>query len=339
MNELELVRELRAEIPGPGGARLAAGRERLLSGMAAATAPAPVLGRAPGVRYWRRMAVATGVAVVILAVAVVALPGAAPRSATTAISRVRLTAQVLRAAALSAGTRPAVRPSPQQWFFVRSVQWSLGQGVSSNVSWLRFDALETATRLKGRLIVYTSRAPASGGQTPLAAFGDDATPLTAYDAMASLPASPTALLAVVYRFAAADPGSVTGAAASPLPHPSRGQLEFEFLTGLLWNASEAAPARADAAVFRALAAIPGVSAQRGITDAAGRPAIGLSDQGDEQQILLDPRTYQVTGVRTVSNGTWPVNVMKRGGPTWPKGKVLLSSTWAKIEPVDRPGER
>jgi hypothetical protein len=183
----------------------------------------------------------------------------------------------------------------------------------------------------GQLVVHTSPASATGLSTPI----------SAYDALASLPLGPKALLAAVDRAIATNPGSVAPPGGSPIEHhQSRQQLEFQFLTQLLWQAAQAAPARAEAAVFRALATIGGVSAQAGITDAAGRPAIALSDVGDDQQLLLDPTTYKVTGLRTISDGKWPVDVMAKGpGPTYPRGTVIESDAWVSITFVSRPGER
>jgi hypothetical protein len=67
--------------------------------------------------------------------------------------------------------------------------------------------------------------------------------------------------------------------------------------------------------------------------------IALSDEGDEQQLLLDPRTYKVIGLRTISDGSWPVNVMAKGGPTYPRGTVIESDAWVKISLVSGPGDR
>ena len=93
-------------------------------------------------------------------------------------------------------------------------------------------------------------------------------------------------------------------------------------------------------MFRALATLPGVRAASGVTDAVGRPAIALSDDGDEQQLLLDPRTYKVIGLRTISDGSWPVNVMTRdAGRTYPTGTVVESDAWVRIALVSQPGDR
>jgi hypothetical protein len=88
-------------------------------------------------------------------------------------------------------------------------------------------------------------------------------------------------------------------------------------------------------VFRALATLPGVVAQRGITDALGRPAVGISDDRGAFQLLLSPRTYQVLGFRSVSTGRAPH--LPSGG-TAPRGTVLQSVA-GRERFVRSPGER
>ena len=104
----------------------------------------------------------------------------------------------------------------------------------------------------------------------------------------------------------------------------------------MWNAAQAAPASAEAAVFRAMATIPGVTAQPAATDAAGRPAIALSDDGDGQQLLFDPQTYEVTGLRQVGNGHYTAPG-KRG--TLPAGTIADSVAFLSVALVNAPGDR
>jgi hypothetical protein len=73
-----------------------------------------------------------------------------------------------------------------------------------------------------------------------------------------------------------------------------------------------------------MATIPGVTVQQGITDAAGAKAIGVSADGGYDQLLLDPVTYQVTGLREFSTGTGPITL----APRLPK--TVLSRIQAEI---------
>ena len=89
-----------------------------------------------------------------------------------------------------------------------------------------------------------------------------------------------------------------------------------------------------------MAAIPGVTSQQGITDIAGRPAIGLSDNGGKTQLLLDPRTYRVIGMRAASTGTDPVRAAAGNGskvPWPPRGTIIESMAWAQVTMVSGPG--
>jgi hypothetical protein len=339
MNELDQVRALLDQVPEPDPARLAAGRERLLASIADSSRASRARHRAKRTRQVRRLALTGAFSAVVAAVGFALVGGRqSPQGGPSA--RITLAAQVLRAAALSDASQPSNRPSPHQWIFSNAVERDIGQPVQGGEEWTRFDGRQDAYLQGGQLVVH-SRVISNTAGSAIERYVENTTPMSAYDALASLPSSPKALLNTVDATVARYPGSVAPPGSSPSSHhQTRGQLEFQFLTTLLWNASQAAPRRAEADVFRAIATIRGVSAQRGITDAVGRPAIGLSDSGDTQQLLLDPRTYQVTGLRTLSDGAWPVNVMKAGrGPTYPKGTVITSLAWLRIDFVSRPGQR
>lgn len=327
MNDLDLVREFRADVPGPTAEQLAIGRELLLGATRRARTPTRRLGRRPGrARFVLVAAVLAAVGGVLVldlhGGANPASPGGAPDL------NARLAAQVLRAAATSLASQPTTRPAPHQWIYSSFVDRSIGQPAQPYESWSRFDGRQTAYLQNGQLIVHTSPLPRGA-----------VTPISAYDQLASLPSNTQALLHVVDEAVAANPVSVAPPGGSPSDHrQTRAQLEFEFLTQLLWQAAQAAPARAEAAVFRALATVAHVSAQH-ITDAVGRSAIALSDTGVEQQLLLDPLTYKVIGLRTISDGTWPVNPTKRSSATYPKGTVIDWAAWIKIADVNGPGDR
>lgn len=328
MNELELVRELRSGVPSPSPERLSVGRQRLLASISSP----PVSARRRPRRRMRMAAVAAGLAAI--AIAAVGIESAG-RPAPPRVLRVSLADQVLRTAALRASSRPAVIPSPNQWVYTRVVGYSLGGGGTTDDSWLRFDGRAEAYRQDGQLILHRVPAAAVHGGSQLAAFLSQPTPATAYRALASLPADPATLLSEVAR--RVSPASIAGSGwDTARGRPTVAQLKFGFLAELLWNSAEAAPPRVEATVFTALSEVPGVRAQRGVSDALGRPAIALSIAGVDQQLLLDPHTYQVTGQRTLSNGFWPRS--PRGSATVPKGQVVESIGWARIAFVSGPGQ-
>ena len=333
MNELELVRELRAGVPSPTPWRLSAGRERLLASIGASPARSRRR-RGPGPRLRLRVAaVAVGLAVV--AIAAVGIERTGQRVARP-VFRVSLAKQVLRSAAASAASRPAVVPSRGQWIYTRVVGRDLGGGRTVSDSWLRFDGRAEAYYQGGQLIVHGVRGTAGRGSSPLATFLSQPTPATAYGALASLPADPARLLAEVAS--EVSPSNIAGSGWDRAGgRSSVAQLQFGFLAELLWNAAEVPPPRVEATVFTALADVPGVRAQWGVSDALGRRAIALSIAGVDQQLLLDPQSYQVTGQRTVSNGSWPMPA-SRGSATVPAGKVVDSLAWGRVSFVPRPGQ-
>ena len=127
MNDLDLLRTMRADAPEPAGHRLAAGRDRLRS----AAAPR---------RHRRRgyvVILAGGLAAASAAAVIVASqpsPAGAPRG--PADIRLVSAAQVLNRAAAAAAARPAVLPSPHQWIYSKGIK--SGPGGSGRFVMARF---------------------------------------------------------------------------------------------------------------------------------------------------------------------------------------------------------
>jgi hypothetical protein len=371
MNDLDQLREFRAEIPYPERPRLSPGRSRLL---AAARRPQrrrfTVTRRntllLPAAAAAAAVAVAAGLAGYGLSTssAPAPRPSAAPKHP-AAPDQAVLAARVLHdASAAASRVPPRTTPSPGQWIYSKLVQYQYPQGTSSDENWITFDGTKTAyyESSGSPITVHTSpmTPPANIKNDPLAAFNTDATPQTAYYALASLPAAPRQLLAAVDK-AAQSVGAANLTAGTPVAGhapENKGQVEFDYLSLLLWNAAGGvgAPPNAEAAAFRAMAAIPGVTVQRGITDAAGNPAIGVSDDGGYDQLLLDPVSYQVTGLRQLSTGVGPMVapspqilakfpkaeqqqiLRKVKAQTWPrKGTVILSMAYQQVSEVNGPG--
>lgn len=388
MNDLDVVRDLRAEIPLRDAARMAEGRARLLA-ETAATRPRAHRTRPPRTRRARLITVvASAVAVSAAAVAGYALiPAADPGAAHPAAKagevpqQATLAARILReASATVERASVAAEPAPGQWIYAKTVDYQPQAGTTTSENWMTFDGVRTAyyDSPGGPLVVHTSASGApdiAKDTSPLAAFSHFVTPKTAYDALASLPSDPSALLAEIGK-AAASAGGANIAAGDPVAGSAprnQAQLEFDYLTVLLWNAAGGmgGPPKAEADAFRAMAALPGISVQQGVTDAAGTETIAVSDDGGYNQLLLDPRTYQVLGLRQLSNGTgavsirrWPASLRKeflalptaqerqkfmrehqqlfqrlarQFGP--PEGTVEESLAYAQVSEVSAPGDR
>jgi hypothetical protein len=317
-NELTMVSELRAEVQEPDNARLAASRALLISKTAK-------LERTRAIRIARPAFMVPALAVT--AAAAVAFtyalsPGnaspparqIAPGRSTTraSVTQAQLAARVLNAASDVVSRAPVpAEPGAGQWIYTKTVSYGYPglvapSGKTTDSEWITFDGSKSAYYLNvnsGPLIVHDRTSTAStAGLSALAAFNASPSPKTAYDAIASLPRDPRALLDAVAEAAGnSQAGRPIGGGAPT----TKGQLEFDYLGALLWNAAGGvgASAAAEAAAYRAMATIPGVSVQQGITDEAGDPAIGVSDDGGYSQILLDPVSYQVIGQRDVSDGT------------------------------------
>jgi hypothetical protein len=311
MNDLDVVRALRADAPNPSGDRLAEGRARLSTAMAASALGrrtervhhaqrTPLVPRGP--RAVAGVITAVGVAAAVALATVVLLPAgggrvvpvarpviprdqsiasAASAGPTGPAARLLSVTAVLNDAAAAAARRPATLPGPHQWIYDKGVK----AGPVSRFTregWITFDGARTADIESGRLVVL----PYGPGQDGVSA----ATPQGAASFLRSLPAKPKALLAVIYRKAEATPRDEW---AAP------GDLDteaFSILMTYLYNAPVGVPSSVQADVFRAVAWIPGVDVTKA-RDALGRPALALSAAGLNGYFLLDPRSYALIGLR------------------------------------------
>ena len=292
MNDLDLLRAMRADAPNPAEDRLAAGRESL---RAAARLRGPGH-RLPGLARpgygrpaYRRpaMILASGLAVGALAAAAVLVsrptpPAPSARHVWAPAVRLVSAAQVLDHAAAVASAKPALTVRPHQWVYEKGIK-SAGTHSFTMASWIRFDGQKTASFEQGKLVVY----PGTPQDVALLA-----TPEAAAGFLASLPTDPSALLAAIYTKADAQP-------RDQWVSKNRDARAFSFLTTVMWNALVGVPPEHQAAAFRALAKIPGVTVQTGLTDAAGEPAIGLNfktGNGLNGTLFLDPRTFTISGM-------------------------------------------
>jgi hypothetical protein len=365
-DESQWIADFRACVPLPSQARLGAGRARLL---AAVTGPGQgharhrhrVAAARPFLRWRPMVALAAATAIAITAGYAVTASARGPARTTVAGRAVRpgikagraarhatLAAKILHAAAAQVEREAATaEPSPGQWIYYTEVDEGGGaHAVPSpeDPEWVTFDGGQTAyyDGPGGPLIVHTNRTsfppPGTGPWAALNTYG--ISPKIAWDVLASLPTGPQALLTVIAsqvatpagkQFAVESVTHILGGAQT-----TEAQLEFDYLTRILWNADLGGPPAAEAAVYRAMATLPGITVQQGITDAAGAPAIGISDDGGYNQLLLSPVTYQVTGWRVISDGH---ALMRVGGPSWPKGALILSTALTQVSEVAAPGDR
>jgi hypothetical protein len=359
----ERLAAFRSTVPFPPRARLAAGRNRLLAATMteAGQSVRQRAGNGPLPRWRPAVALAAAGAVAAVAVgagyALTAHTGRAgkPTGSTAAARAPQVTRQAALAAkvlhnaarvAAKAGTR---EPSPDQWIFSESIQtgYRFHAAFTSPPEWITFDGGETAYHQgpdgSGPLVVHTNITsfppPDTDPWTALNTYG--ISPKTAWDVLDSLPANPQALLAVIAEHAGAGGLAAAGALFGGGKPATKAQTEFDYLTWLMWNAQSGigGPPSGDSAAYSALATIPGISVQEGITDAAGAPAIGVSADGGYNQLLLSPTTYQVTGLRSISTGVAPKRQRPARIPYPPKGAVILSTAFTQVTEVPAPGDR
>jgi len=308
----------------------------------------------------------------------VAAGSSTPKTAPTpaAVQRAALAARILRDAATQvARVGVTAEPGPDQWIYAKTVLYEYPGGVQPAAeNWEAFDGSQTAYFADGQLITHASPVAVPGPEVSAwTAWKEEISPKTAYDLLKSLPANPQALLSTVDKYVQEEGLSnvAAGDPLSPVPPTTQPQAEFDFLTLVLWNAAGGVggPPAVEAAVFQAMAALPDISVQQGVADEAGAQAISVSDDSYDQ-LLLDPKTYQVLGLRQLNRGTADIPVTGQDLPakyrnaavwaalpkaekakliaqaqqklakTWPaKGTVLESLAYAKVAEVSAPGDR
>lgn len=278
MDDLQMIQA--ALTHEPPAEVVAEGRERLRNAHREQATPLR--------RAWLRrpVLVAGGLAVAAAAAAVVVGIGPGQDGhAPPQQSSIRLTAEVLDKAARSVGTQSAAPvPKPKQWLhwtmFVYHYHYK--SGWTKFELWERFDGSQTATLENGKLSIDPKRRVIPH---------DEGSPMGAYRILAALPTDPQAMLTTLYRKVGSDPrgSGVTG-----------DNLAFENIKQLLWNSPVSPPPRVQAAMYRALARIPGVTVRTRVEYAPGRTAIGVYapplPNHNASVILLDPATYRMIGM-------------------------------------------
>ncbi|HEX4091405.1 MAG TPA: CU044_5270 family protein [Trebonia sp.] len=269
-------------------------------------------------------------------------PGTGPGTGSRPL-HATLAAKILGAAATHVAASAVAEPKPGQWIYYETVDYSYpgnaqSSGISTDQEWTTFDGSGSAYYAGGQVVTHTSTVnlPAPG-LSAWAAWNADSTPKTAYDVLAALPASPRALLAVIADHAAGQSASdIEGNPIAGRPPTTEAQREFDVLTEILWNAAPGAggPAGAEAAAYRALATLPGISVKQGVKDSAGGRAIGVSDDGGYDQLLIDPVSYRVIGIRNLSTG---VVIPGKGGQA-AKGALEQEIVYTRNTVVAAPGD-
>ncbi|WP_433510791.1 CU044_5270 family protein [Nonomuraea sp. CA-143628] len=282
-----------------------------------------------------RVLAAGALAVVITAVAsVVGIPGGdTPRPIVPGLALPAANAQVLlHKAAAVARDRPFTAPRPNQWVYIETRIQGPGNAAPGEVqtpktpmkttvdrAWTRADGKVLAMFEDGKLV----RSSTGGGMPPVD-----------YATVAALPTDPDALLAWLYR---------------NLGGSQKEDVVAYRLLGSLLNDNLVPPAQ-EAAVYQAMAKIPGVTVNEDAVDVAGRPALAVGCVEDGwvgHEILLDRTTYTYLGERAVAVADHtsaaqvpsPEGNQQTASHTIKKGTVMSLSVRLAIGITDKPGVR
>ncbi|MEV4018937.1 CU044_5270 family protein [Nonomuraea angiospora] len=253
--------------------------------------------------------VAAGAALIVVAAGYTGLLDDTPRDDPHAVASGRtprstpdVTLGTLELAAAAVERQSTLsRPTRDQWVYTRQLtDFALNpdnsggraaemRGKVTVEEWWKFDGKEMATSVQGselrrRRILGPGERPRPGHVDPRfngGAIGGpgvvNRTPDKLYDYVAGLPTDPDALLARIRK-----------------DNLDKGQdvTTFGAIAGL-FRYDQLIPAKTNAALYRALAKIPGVRVVEDATDYAERHGIGVAF-GD-QVIVLDFRTYRYMG--------------------------------------------
>jgi hypothetical protein len=158
----------------------------------------------------------------------------------------------------------------------------------------------------------------------------------------AVPTDPDGLLAAVYQL-------VQYPACAPIPVGDTVQdRAFMLIDGMLQTVQ---PPEVRAALYQALARIPGVTVAKGATDATGRTGVAFaraaaiegpgSSRWLRLEIILDPDTHRYLGARhVVTRDHFTPDTPSGSKGTWSrKGQVLVSRAQLALAVVDTPCQR
>ncbi|MBT2233273.1 CU044_5270 family protein [Nonomuraea sp. NEAU-A123] len=325
MDDLRSLRAWRAEVPEPGEEWIIPERRRLLT---------RIRGRR---RALGRRLLVVGALGAAAALAVATLRPEPPTPGPTSTpSVVRLDSSVVLArAAEVVGRRGSAQvPLPTQWQYTKTLDKQPNSDtIRTSEQWVRYDGMQAANFGEdGELHVGPEGDPRDPGD-------DDLTPQQ-YDAkLRDLPTDPRKLLAKV----TGDRHWIEGAREEGVPKSVvPANVRAYNVIMLYLSRYGTMPPKLEAAMYRALALIPGVRIEQGVSDAAGRRGLGvwLELAGDAWAVrkyeILDPATYRYLGSRIV----WLRDESPPGmsGPVTRKGAVWSTALLSSVI-VDRPGQR
>ncbi|WP_097866711.1 CU044_5270 family protein [Streptomyces sp. rh34] len=331
MDEMNRLRELRADAPVPDRAALAPGRERLTDAITGRNR------RARRMRAdWRVASLGAVVAITAAALFITqVVDTSAPRQSAPATVAGDLDlsgpeAALGRAADFLERQEVPPEPRPDQWIYLRQVGGEPAQPT-------RKDGSDSG-------ITVSAERPDPDSWIPYddkAAENDESdtdyrTARESYKIAADLPDAPEALLAALRKV------FPTGTGPDGPPEATD-EHSFRALSVLL--ESYPIPPDALARVYRAMATVDGVEVtDHLIRDASGRQVIAVTREYDGQdirrEILIDPVDYSYAGERDVVTRTHEISSPGGLEPmVYKRGDILIDVARTRAAVVDAKGQK
>ncbi|GAA2111565.1 CU044_5270 family protein [Actinomadura alba] len=334
MDDLQQVRDRHDALPDPAPETITQARARLTAHMRQVPSRK---------RSWRpawRLGLAGAAATALLAAAVavgVGTGGDRPGGQPPAQLRPVANAQDLASnAAIKAAAQHDPMPKPHQWAYSKTLS---AQTNEDGGDWLRGTPKVKHTWEMWHRIDDWGFADYPDGKLKLHKGSERR---VSYQDIFSLPQDPDALLAEVYKRVTAGgtreplPGAGSGITKpGAMGDEERNMYAFFYIHASMWDT--VLPAKLRAAMYGALAKIPGVGYEARAVDLAKRPGVTfyrLQNGYQRDEIFIDPNTYEYLGARSIV-----VKDHKEMGVNVKKGDIISWASLLKAVIVDRPGQR
>ncbi|MET8142221.1 CU044_5270 family protein [Sphaerisporangium sp. NPDC005288] len=317
MDDLKILGEMRAEAPTPDADRLGGVRRRVIrDGRRFALMPS--------------LLIAAVAAVLVVAIAVPMSRSTPEVPGTPPVRTVLLNSETVLEKAAKTVEKRTLAPEPRadQWVYTKSLDRQPADGETTvREGWTRYDGKQTAGwDFKGKFKV---------SDVPPDPDDDDLSPQQYREKLLKLPTDPDKLL----RHVKGDRHWVDypkeEAQSKVVEDPN--SRAYRILS-LYLGQQAVMPPKLEAAIFRAMAKIPGVAIEQGVRDATGRTGLGLfrRTEGEEttrRYLILDPRTYRAMADQTI----WLRDELINGEVAFRKGAVFADVELASGI-VDKPGQ-
>jgi hypothetical protein len=244
-----------------------------------------------------------------------------PRSVVPGLPGVPIaSAEVLERAAKVAATKPFTAPSDDQWIYIEDRVTGPDGKSRTQRNWHRADGGgEAFIDEHGKLQVQSMQPPRDrpGRKVPVT---------DTYKGLTTLPTDPDALLRWAYA-----------------QDIENGSTSSDGVVYLMFNhilRGNVLPPELEAAIFRAMKQIAGVTVQT--VNVLGEPtlSLGITDDWLHEELLIDPKTYAYRGERSTVVKDATIDPAKAGNSTGEvrKGNTVIAERTATAI-VDRPGQR